>query len=216
MAKLTDLGFLEGIICETIVSTYSPDGSPNAAPMGATMQTAKTLNLNIYNSSQTSRNLKTNKFAVINLTSDIEVFYKTAFKETNTDGKLPKDWFQKSRILNAPILQSSEASVSIIVAKIEPEGTDITRFTCQVKRIETAKTYPQAYSRARALTLEAIVHATRVKAFAKDKKQQKTVEKLLALIQGHNEVINRVAPNSTYTAVMADLMRRIDSWRNQR
>ena len=34
MAKLTDLGFSKGMIFETIVSTYNPDGTPNAAPMG--------------------------------------------------------------------------------------------------------------------------------------------------------------------------------------
>ena len=66
-----------------------------------------------------------------------------------------------------------------------------------------------------AMTLEAIIHATRVKAFVNDEKQQKNVNALLELIENNNNVVNRVAPNSIYAAIMADLTKRIDSWRNK-
>ena len=101
--------------CETIVSTYNPDGTPNAAPMGITMQDQQTLSLNIFNSSSTCRNLKANKCAVINLTSNIEVFYKTTFKEANPDGKLPQEWFEKSEVVNAPKLRLADATVEVSV-----------------------------------------------------------------------------------------------------
>jgi hypothetical protein len=74
---------------------------------------------------------------------------------------------------------------------------------------------PQVYCRAKALTLEAIIHATRVKAFVNNEKQQKNIHKLLATIENSRDIINRVAPNSMYSAIMADLMQRIDSWRNK-
>ncbi len=64
------------------------------------------------------------------------------------------------------------------------------------------------------LTLEAIIHATRVKAFGNDEKEQAQVNKLLEMIGNCNDVVNRVAPDSPYSNVMADLMKRIDSWRN--
>ncbi len=64
-------------------------------------------------------------------------------------------------------------------------------------------------------TLEAIIHATRVKAFLNDEGEQKQVSKLLKLIDNCNDVVNRVAPNSSYSIVMADLMKRIDSWRSK-
>ena len=64
-------------------------------------------------------------------------------------------------------------------------------------------------------TLEAIIHATRVKAFLNDEEEQKQVSKLLELIDNCNCVVNRVAPNSAYSSVMADLMKRIDSWRSK-
>jgi hypothetical protein len=65
------------------------------------------------------------------------------------------------------------------------------------------------------MTLEAIIHATRVKAFVNDDKQEKNVNALLELIENNNDFVNRVAPNSMYATIMADLTKRIDSWRNK-
>ena len=85
MAKLIDLGFAKGMIAETIVSTYNADGSPNAAPMGATLIDAEHLAFDLFNSSTTLANIKSNRSAVVNLTSNIEVYYRTAFKEANPE-----------------------------------------------------------------------------------------------------------------------------------
>ena len=213
--NLTDLGFMKGVIFETIVSTSNPNGTPNAAPMGATMQDPQTISLNIFNSSQTSRNLKANRCAIINLTNDIEVYYKTAFKEANPNGKLPQEWFEKAEAINAPKLQLAVATIDVTVVSMEPIGAEKTKFSCNIEQVNAAKVCPQVYCRAMSLTLEAIIHATRVKAFVNDEKQQKNVSKLLETIDNCNDVVNRTAPNSAYSAVMADLMKRIDSWRNK-
>jgi hypothetical protein len=215
MAKLTDLGFLKGMIFEAIVSTYNRDGSPNAAPMGTTMQNQHTISLNIFNSSETNRNLKTNKCAVINFTNNIEVFYKTTFKEVNPNGKLPQEWFEKAGFVNAPKLQLSDANIEVSVTSIEPKGAEKTNFSCDIVKIKVDKMYPQIYCRAMSMTLEAIIHATRVKAFVNDDKQEKNVNALLELIENNNDFVNRVAPNSMYATIMADLTKRIDSWRNK-
>ena len=215
MAKLTDLGFLKGMIFEAIVSTYNQDGSPNAAPMGTTMQNQQKISLNIFNSSETNRNLKTNKCAVINFTNNIEVFYRTAFKEANPNGKLPQEWFEKAGTVNAPKLQLSDVTLDVLVASMESIGAEKTNFSCNILKINVEKMYPQIYCRAMAITLEAIIHATRVKAFVNDVKQQKNSNNLLELIGNNGNVVNRVAPNSIYTTIMADLTKRIDSWRNK-
>ena len=55
-------------------------------------------------------------------------------------------------------------------------------------------------------TLEAIIHATRLKVFVNHEEKQKQVGKLLKLIENCNCIVNRVAPNSDYSFVMADLM----------
>lgn len=215
MAQLTALGFVKGVIFETILSTYNSDGTPNAAPMGITMQNPKRLTFNLFNSSATSRNLKANKCGVTNLTTDIEFFYKTAFKEANPNGKLPPEWFEKAQTVNAPKLRLADATVEVSVAGMEPFGEETNRVFLNVERIDVVQNYPKVYNRAMALTLEAIIHATRVKAFTNNDHKKERVGKLLEMIKNSDEIVNRVAPNSAYSMVMADLMKRIDSWRNK-
>ena len=214
-AKLTDLGFLKGMIAECIVSTYNMDGKPNAAPMGVIMEDEQHLVINLFNLSTTCNNIKTNGCSVVNLTSNIEVFYKTAFKEANPDGKLPPEWFEQAKAVNAPKLRLADATIDVSVSDITPIDTEKTRAVCTIKLVQATKKFPQVHCRAMDATLEAIIHATRVKAFVNDKGEQKRVSKLLELIDNCNCTVNRVAPNSDYSIVMADLIKRIDSWRSK-
>jgi hypothetical protein len=213
MAKLTDLGFKKGVCCETIVSTYNPDGTSNAAPMGLKLLGEQHLSMSIFNTSLTCRNLKEKKCAIVNLTSDIEVFYKSTFKEANHNGNVPADWFVKADVVEAPKLRSADAVVEVSVTHLEHDGKERTRFSCKVERITTDAQFPQVYCRAMPLTLEAITHATRVKAFINLPEKQKEASELIETIQNHAYVVGRVAPNSEYTAVFEDLQCRIDSWR---
>ncbi len=212
-AKLTDLGFSKGTIEETIVSTYNGDGKPNAAPMGAVMQDEQHLTINFFNLSQTFGNIKATRCAVVNLTGNVEVYYKTAFKEANPNGKLPLEWFEKAGSVNAPKLRFADATIDVLLNDMVSLGEEKTKVTLSVTLLEAPKKYPQVHCRAIAATIEAIIYATRVKAFATDAKERKQVNKMLGLIDNCNDVVNRVAPDSTYSMVMADLMKRINSWR---
>jgi hypothetical protein len=102
MVTLSELGFLEGDIFETIISTYDSHGKPNAAPMGIIMINKKQVKINMFNTSLTLRNLKTKKAAVINLYCNAELFYRTTFKQTNPQNTLPKNWFKKAKTVDAP------------------------------------------------------------------------------------------------------------------
>ncbi|MGA2682585.1 MAG: DUF447 domain-containing protein [Candidatus Bathyarchaeia archaeon] len=212
MVKLTDLGFLKGAIAETIVSTYNQDESANAAPMGATLIDEQHLTVNIYNSSKTLVNVKTGRCAVVNLTGNVEAYYRTAFKEANLNGALPKEWFTKAQAVNAPKLRLADAIVEVSVADLAADGEEKTRAVFTVEQVWAEKGYPQVYCRAFGLTLEAIVHATRVKALARDQNEQGHVSELLRKIRDYNLLVNRVAPNSSYSSVLADLLKRIDGW----
>jgi hypothetical protein len=214
-AKLTDLGFSKGMIAECVVSTYNIDGKPDAAPMGVIMEDEQQLIINFFNSSITCSNIKANRCAVVNLTSNIELFYKTAFKEANPDGKLPQGWFEKAKAVNAPKLRFADATIDVSVIDITPIGTVKTKAICNVDLVQATRKFPRVYSRAMDATLEAIIHATRVKAFLNDEGKRERVSKLLSLIDNCDDVVNRVAPTSVYSSVMADLMKRIDSWKNK-
>jgi hypothetical protein len=213
MAKIADLGFSKGIITETIVSTYNVDGQPNAAPMGVTMENAQRIVIRPYTSTLTYMNLQLKRCAVINVTANPELYYRTAFKEANPKGKMPHEWFEKAEIVDAPKLRMAEAHIEVSVADISSFDAERTKVLCQVKLIKAPKVLPKVYCRASSATIEAIIHATRVKILISDKNERKYVHRLLEMIKSCNDVVNRVAPNSRYSEIMADLTKRVDSWR---
>jgi hypothetical protein len=215
MTGLTDLGFSEGVIVETIVTTYNVDGQTTAAPMGVTMENPQRLVLRIYTSSLTYKNLQSKKCGVVNVTYDPEFFYRTAFKEANPKGRVPQDWFEKAETVDAPRLRAADAHIEVAVADIRQFDAERAEVVCDVKLVQAANFLPKAYCRALFATVEAIVHATRVKAFIAhgDRQKREQALKLLETIKECNNVVNRVAPNSRYSEIMADLNQRINSWR---
>ncbi len=202
------------MIVETVLSTYNPDGQPNAAPMGILMKNQQCVAIRLYNSSSTYQNLLSRKCAVINITSDAEVFFLSAFKESNPNAKIPHEWFEKAETLDAPKLRRSEATVEISIAKMTPIDAEKTEAVCDVKVIKATKTFPKVYCRALFATVEAIIHATRIKVFlAGDEKQREQATMLIKNIAYCRETVNRVAPNSRYAEIMTDLTKKISSWR---
>jgi hypothetical protein len=215
MTELTDLGFSKGVIVETIICTYNADGQPNAAPMGAVMKSLQRIALRIYTSALTYANLQAKRCAVVNITSDPEVFYRTAFKEANPNGKVPQKLFEKAKTVDAPRLRAADAFVEVAVADITSLDAERVEVTCDVKLVQATSILPKAYCRAAFATIEAIVNATRVEAFIahSDKRKREQALKLLETIRECNNIVNRVAPNSRYSEIMTDLNQRIDSWR---
>ena len=215
MTNLADLGFSEGVTVETIVSTYNADGQANAAPMGAIMTSPQHIVIRIYTSSLTYKNLQSKKCAVVNVTSDPEIFYRTAFKEANPNGEIPQELFVKGKTVDAPILRAAESHIEVAVVDITPIDTERVEVSCDVKLIQTSSVLPKVYCRALFATIEAIIHATRVEAFLvhSDRQKREQALKLLEAIRECNDVVNRVASNSRYSEIMADLNHRIDSWR---
>ena len=215
MTELADLGFGKGVIVETVVSTYGRDGEPNAAPMGATMEQAQRVVFRIYKSSSTYSNLQAKRCAVVNVTSSAEVFYRTAFKEANPEGRIPARWFEKATTVAAPRLRVANAHVEVTVLDVSHLDGAKAGVTCEAKLIHAATVLPQAYCRASFAAIEAIIHATRVNHFLMHgarAKQEQAVD-LMEKIKDCQDVVNRVAPNSRYSEIMKDLTRRIDSWR---
>lgn len=215
MTNIADLGFSESVIVETVVSTYNANGQANAAPMGVTMESLQRVVLRIYISSLTYKNLQSKKSGVVNVTYDPEVFYRTAFKEANPNGIVPQDWFEKAETVDAPRLRTADAHIEVAVADIREFDAERAEVGCDVKLVQAASVLPKAYCRALPATIEAIIHATRVKAFVThpDKQKREQALKLMETIRECHDVVNRVAPNSRYSEIMADLNQRIGSWR---
>ncbi len=216
MVKLTDLGFSKGTIVETILTTYDENGKPNAAPIGIIMHNEKALSARIFKSSLTYQNLLSKKSAVANITSDVDLFLRTAFKDANPEGKMPIDWFEKAENVDAPRLRKSAATVELSVAEMNSIDTEKTELTCFVELIRTEKVFPKAYCRAHSATIEALIHATRIHAFLKgDERQREKASQLIKTFASIKEIVDRVAPDSRYAEIMAYIAGQIESWRNE-
>jgi hypothetical protein len=216
MVKLTDLGFSKGTIVETILTTYDEKGAPNAAPMGIIMNNEKALSARIYKSSLTYRNLLSKKSAVVNITSDVDTFLRTTFKDANPEGKIPNDWFERAKIVDAPRLRKSDAVVEVAVAEMRPIDTEKTELICRVELIRAEKVFPKAYCRAHSATIEALIHATRINAFLKgDQKQREKALQLVKTLASIKETVDHVSPESRYAEIMTYIAGKIKSWREQ-
>ena len=85
----------------------------------------------------------------------------------------------------------------------------------KVKLVKAPTVLPKVYCRASFATIEAIIHATRVKAYITQGNRQKQEQalKFLETIRECRDVVNHVAPNSRYSKIIADLTQHINSWR---
>ncbi|MEM3615124.1 MAG: DUF447 family protein [Candidatus Methanomethylicia archaeon] len=211
--KLGDLGFLRDVILETVVSTYGVDGKPNAAPMGVIMRDECHVVIKPFTSSSTYSNLQLRLCGVVNIVSDPKIFYLTAFKEANVDGVLPFEWFDRAEMVDAPRLRVAEAFIEFSVVDIKLLEVGRAEVLCRVESIKASNTLPKAYCRASFAVIESIIHATRIKSFLRDYVREKeNILKLLDLIKYYYGIVVRVAPNSYYSEIMIDLMKRISSW----
>jgi len=216
MTNLANLGFLRETTVEVIVSTYGANGQPNAAPMGVRTEDMKHIVIRPYMSTVTYANLQSKRCAVINVTSNPELYYRTAFKEANPEGQMPSEWFEKAETVDAPRLCMADAFVEVSVVDIKSLGAERAEVLCDVKLVRASSLLPKAYCRATFATIEAIIHATRVKVFlAEDEEKQREARRLMGLIEHYHALVNRVAPNSNYSAIMADLTERINKWRTK-
>lgn len=119
MNNLAILGFSKKTIMETIVSTYNVEGPPNAAPMGVETEDMQRIVIRPYTSSLTYKNLQLKTCAVINVTSNPELYYRTAFKEVNPGGRVPGEWFGKAEAVDAPRLLLADAFIEVSVLNIK-------------------------------------------------------------------------------------------------
>jgi len=201
---------------ETIVSTCNINGEPDAAPMGITIKTERTVEVKPYVSTITYQNLAATKCAVINLTMDPELFYITAFKEAIPEGKLPTMIFGKAKSVVAPRLLTADSHIEVEVQSVKTLENEKAEVQCGVKLIKASRKYPQAYCRAKSATIEGIIHATRLKVFLKQGEEKK--EQVLDLLERFRiccDIVNHVGPSSRYSNLMSDLARKIEEWRRE-
>jgi hypothetical protein len=204
MTDLSKLGFQPNMIAETLVSTYTVDGLPNAAPMGVIRKSRESVLIRPYVKTLTYQNLRSQRCAVVNITDDPDLFYRTAFKEANPGGKLPLEWFERAKLVNAPRLKMADAFLEVNVKQMKRRGSRA-EVVCDVKLVELSNLTVKPYCRAHFAAIESVIHATRVKEFLKSGKSAEA-NALLKLIEHYRDITSRVYPGSSDARIIESLL----------
>jgi hypothetical protein len=186
---LDELGFESHNIYEAIITTKSADGEPNAAPMGIIRRNGE-VQIMPFKTSKTHENLRTKSKACINITSKTGLYLVTAFK----------DFFFES--LETPVidkklrLHPSDAHIFVEVKKDENISDLKTSFICDVKDVEVINPFPTIFSRGKAKTIDAIIHATRIKVYLQNENKSKVDDLISKFLECKNFVMRTSSPNS--------------------
>ena len=210
--SLSQLGLAKDHVYETILSTYNADGRTTAAPMGIIPKSSRRFIIRIFKETLTFKNLQRLECGVVNLTTDPEVFYKTAFKGDSGLEPLQVKWFQKARTVKAPRLRSADANIEFNIKKIEDFDDLRSTVICEAERIDFQRTLPAAYCRGLFAAIECIIHATRIQQYLSEG-GLKNAEKLIAMVHYYKDLAERVSPGSKYVSIIRHICSQIDRWR---
>jgi hypothetical protein len=198
--SLTELGFTENCIVETIMVTMNEDGSSNPAPMGITMQ--EELAVKVYHTSQTYLNLLKGGSAYLNVISDPLLFLRCAFKEE----------FPEQVIVCDGLVVGAEAIIYTEIVGPEIEKDQYTVFSLTPQIVKIIKPKPIAFSRGRASAIEAIIDATRIQVFHMDGKAE-DVKRLVERMKNHIDTMEKVScSDSAEAEVIRQLVFMIKEW----
>ena len=202
---LDSLGFRDGCIAEVVLVTVEPDGSPNAAPMGAKRMGGDVFEVKPFKTSATYRNLLNDPRSTMNVTSDPMVFLATAFK----------DEISTQPAMDGLSLRGCDACITLLRTEGVEASADRYLFKNKTKEVAVYASYPRVFSRGVAEAVEAVIHATRVKAFQKQGRhgnahalEEKTRECI--------DVVRRVSADGSPEAEAADRLEQLlERWRSE-
>ena len=201
---LDELRFETHSIYEAIITTNSLNGIPNAAPMGIIRRNRKKVQIMPFKTSKTHENLRAKSNACINITSKTGLYLVTAFK----------DFFFES--LRTPIideklrLHPSDAHIFVEIKKDESISDLKTSFICEVKEIEVINPFPTIFSRGKAKTIDAIIHATRIKVYVEKEDKSKVDYLRGKFLECKKFVMRTSSPDSEEIKVINHLCELID------
>jgi hypothetical protein len=211
---LQHLGADDSSVFEVIVSTFSPGGTPNAAPMGIQFARKSSgigesrILIKPYKSTTTYHNLSRQREAVINVSSDPRIFFESAFKRQIKGDKLAIR-FADSEKVKAPRISNCDAYIEVTVEKVvdlEPSKEERSEVSCRIELVRLQNQVGRLYIRAPHVLIESIIHATRVIEL-RSKGLGKETDELVELMDRYRKLIHRVAPSSQYVIMAEELMR---------
>jgi hypothetical protein len=197
---LTDLGFQEGSIVETILTTHNMDETLNAAPMGISKKNSCVLEFKPFKSSTTYKNIKQGSAVCLNITSNPKFFMATAFKK----------YVKSQPNINEDLsISGCNASIYGEIISIKDISDIRAKANIRTKRIEIWNPLPKVFSRGGSEAIEAVIHATRLYAFRNTPRSEDYLRK----IRNSFEIIQRVSSEKSLEAdVMVMLKQLSKKW----
>ncbi|MEA3254385.1 MAG: DUF447 family protein [Candidatus Altiarchaeota archaeon] len=179
------LGLKKNWIYESIVTTYS-GGRANSAPMGVYTIDFEGVNLEVYKTSKTCRNILENKEFVINFTDDISLFHSSVFEK--------EIGYVRARKVDAPILKNADAFLEMRVGEVKDLGDKVginAEVVDYYLNEERGGEKINPVNRADALALECLIKATKIPHASVDERNHLKKE-----IRYISRVVGKVAPGS--------------------
>ena len=211
-AALHTLGADEdNFVFEVVVSACDAAGKPNAAPMGIRLvddkKGRKRILIRPFKSTATHKNLSLQREAVVNVTSDPEIFYRTTFKRELLREGETKTVFSTSKTVRPPRVKGCDAYIEVSVSSLtDTEGEENrSDALCDLKLVEVKRSGAKLYCRAPYILMETMIHATRVREFVSQGLKNEAVE-LMKLIDNYRKLIHRVAPGSRYETMTNEIV----------
>jgi hypothetical protein len=117
---LEELGIKKGRLCETIVTTFHENGTPNAAPMGVTGEGHDTVVLRVHKATDTYENLLRENCCVLNVVFDPILFLTCALLGKHKGSKVVESKMTgRAGKVNAPFLKTAHAYLETKVKDVE-------------------------------------------------------------------------------------------------
>jgi len=204
---LTNIGFSYDCLSESILTTWKPDGSINAAPMGIIRVDSNHLKVKPYKSSQTFLNLINRPHDCVNTTNNPELFLVTAFKKEDLRA------FSHPKFLSDLSIEQADAAIFLEKMESRDISNERSSFVGEVSSIKILKKFPAVVSRGKAQAIEAIIHATKIEYFLENKKLLEAKTQIYKFNKCR-EVMERVSSvGSPEARVVKALEKMIEQWR---
>ncbi len=205
---LSRLGLEVGLTYEAIITTISPCGEYDAAPMGIKTEDGASVIISPFKAARTYRNLMATGEAVANFTDEPYLFLMTALKNGEP---LSRSLLTQSKNVKAPRLASAESFLELQAMSVN-ESQERAVVICRPLCGEVVSAKSKPYCRGRFAALETVVHATRVRMFLEFGRSEEA-EPLIQLIQHYRNLVHRVSSNSSYSLVVDRVDELIGQWR---
>ncbi|MEM4352593.1 MAG: DUF447 family protein, partial [Candidatus Caldarchaeum sp.] len=150
-----------------------------------------------FKDTKTYNNLVSRRSLVVNVCHDPVVFYKAVFDQGLT--------FGMARRVNAPRVLEASAWVEAVVSELKEFPGPRAEALCSVIDVDLVFEKPRPYSRAEHALMEALIHFTRVRAFAGTERHGEA-EVLLERIKYYEDLVKRVSSNQFHLSMIEKIV----------